>query len=305
MAQEWTTGSLGGYLANAKLSKTVRYAAQPMLRFRQFATVTEEFGKSKGDTINFNKVSNLATSGGTLVETSTIPKTELTIVKGTLTLTEYGLGVNISGKVKDLSEINVDNMITKALKNDQVKVLDKAVYTEMATANICYVGSGTASGVITSNGTATASATSNMNAYHAKGIIDYMMATMKAPPVDGEYYFSILTVAAARGLHDDLEAIWKYTQYPANGEIGRYYKARFVRDTYSMNNAIGNSSITGEGFFFGDDAIMEAVAVPEEIRADPPTDGGRSWNLYWYAILGFKIIWAGDPDNRIVRWTSA
>lgn len=71
-----------------------------------------------------------------------------------------------------------------------------------------------------------------------------------------------------------------------------------------MNNAIGNSSITGEAYFFGDDAVLEAVAVPEEMRADPPTDAGRCNNLYWYAILGFKIIWQGDPDERIVKWDS-
>lgn len=68
-----------------------------------------------------------------------------------------------------------------------------------------------------------------------------------------------------------------------------------------MSNAIGNSSVGGEAYFFGDDAVLEAVAVPEEMRADPPTDGGRCNNLYWYAILGFKIIWAGDPDERIVK----
>lgn len=221
---EWTTSSLGGYLANAVLSKQVREAAQAQLRFRQFATVQEEFGKQRSATVNFNKVSNVATAGGTLVETSTIPKTQVTIAQGTLTLTEYGLGVNVTGKVKSLSEINVDNMITKALKNDQVKVLDAAVETQMDACDLRYVCYGTASGVWCTAGTATNSATSNLNAYHTKNIIDKMMGTYNVPPVDGEYYFGILTVTAARGLHDDLESVWKSKmgRLPHYGEADSY-----------------------------------------------------------------------------------
>jgi hypothetical protein len=71
-----------------------------------------------------------------------------------------------------------------------------------------------------------------------------------------------------------------------------------------MSNAIGNSSVAGEAYFFGDDAVLEAVAIPEEMRADPPSDAGRSNNLYWYALLGFKIIWRLDPDARIVKYDS-
>lgn len=175
----------------------------------QFAVVQEEFGKNRSATVNFNKVSNVATAGGTLVESAPVPKTQVTITQGTLTLTEYGLGVNITGKVKSLSELNVDNMITKALKNDQVKVLDAAVESQMDACDLRYVGYGTSSGVWCTAGTATNTATSNLNAYHVKNIIDKMMGTYNVPPCDGEYFFGILTVTAARGLHDDLESVWK------------------------------------------------------------------------------------------------
>jgi hypothetical protein len=72
-----------------------------------------------------------------------------------------------------------------------------------------------------------------------------------------------------------------------------------------MDNTIGSSNVTGEGYFFGDEAVMEGVAIPMEIRTETPTDFGRSNKFAWYSILGYKIMWAGDPDNRIVKWTSA
>jgi hypothetical protein len=52
MGQEWVTATLGGSLANPKLSKELREAAQPLMKFRQFATVKEAFGKGVADTVN-------------------------------------------------------------------------------------------------------------------------------------------------------------------------------------------------------------------------------------------------------------
>lgn len=90
MGLEWVTSSLGGNLANPRLSKEVRIAAQAETKFRQFCTVKEAFGKGVADSVNFDKVTNVVTSGGTLVETTTMPTTYFTIAKSTLTVYEYG-----------------------------------------------------------------------------------------------------------------------------------------------------------------------------------------------------------------------
>jgi hypothetical protein len=88
--QIWATSSLGGYMAAPFLSKEVRAAAQPLMRFMQFCTTKEDFGKGRGDSILFDKIGNVATAGGTLVETTTMPSTNFEMTQGTLTLTEYG-----------------------------------------------------------------------------------------------------------------------------------------------------------------------------------------------------------------------
>jgi len=86
----WVTNSLGSYLSNDYLSTKWRMQAQPLAKFRQFTTVKEAFGKGKGENLNFDKISNLATEGGVLTETNTMPVTQLLIYKGTLTMEELG-----------------------------------------------------------------------------------------------------------------------------------------------------------------------------------------------------------------------
>ena len=88
--QLWVTNSLGGYLSNNVLSKQIRHSAQPLMKFRQFTDAESAAGRSRGDKVFFNKISNISTAGGTLSETDTIPKRNYTIIQSTLTVTEYG-----------------------------------------------------------------------------------------------------------------------------------------------------------------------------------------------------------------------
>lgn len=86
--QIWLVNSLGNYLSNSELSKKVRYRAQTLQKFRQFVDPEPAAGKNSGDSVFFNKISNISTAGGTLSETSTIPKRNYLIKQGTLTVTE-------------------------------------------------------------------------------------------------------------------------------------------------------------------------------------------------------------------------
>lgn len=73
-----------------------------------------------------------------------------------------------------------------------------------------------------------------------------------------------------------------------------------------MSAAIGANSI-GEAVIFGDDAVIEGVVIPEEIRAKVPDDYGRSKGIAWYFLGGWKRVWdfAADGEQRIVHVTSA
>jgi hypothetical protein len=57
-----------------------------------------------------------------------MPETNFTIMQGTMTITEYGNSVPYTGKLDDLSEQPVKEIINKVLKNDAKKALDQQAY---------------------------------------------------------------------------------------------------------------------------------------------------------------------------------
>lgn len=306
MGQLWVTSSLGGYLGNRKLSRTIRHAAQPLMKFRQFCNIKEVLGKNKNDLIFFDKISNVATAGGTLVETNTMPETQVTIQTGTILVTERGNSVPFTGKLETLAEFDVDNIVTVALRNDEAKVLDAAVAAQFVLSQIKYAClTASTAGVFESaaNDTATGSNTStvNLDMYHLKECVDKLL-TLNVPKYDGENYICIASVNAIRGIknHSDWTDAAKYgdPERLFSGEVGRIEGVRIIRETNFLANNRGGGAI-GEAVMFGADAVMEAVALQEEIRAKIPTDYGRSRGVAWYGILGFQKIWdrAGDAGE--------
>lgn len=323
--QLWSVNAAGGYLSNTKLSKTLRQAAQPMFKFRQFTRMEKAIGKGKGDTVDFNKVSNIQTAGGTISETNRIPESNILITRGTLTMDEYGNSIPYTGKLDELSEFSVDNMITKALRDDLAKVLDSAVATQFKSGDVIYIPTSASAGTWDTDGTASTTATANLSVFHVKEIIDAMKtgqfggttlgtnAGNPVPTYDGENYICIASVKALRGIKDDpdWEELMKYAnpEKALQGEVGRFYGCRFIETnhTSALSNGVGTNSVLGEAVFFGADPVIEAVAVPEEIRAKIPEDYGRSKGIAWYGLMGFKRVWdlTTDKEEHIVRVTSA
>ena len=87
-----------------------------------------------------------------------------------------------------------------------------------------------------------------------------------------------------------------------SGEIGKYYSARAVETTHYLHNTSGDGTDNGQAIFIGDDAVAEAIAIPEEIRANVPADFGRDQALAWYALLGYQKTWeySTDAEEHIV-----
>ena len=303
----WATSTQGGYRYSPLLSKEVAMAAQPDMKFVQYCGVKEEWGKNAGETFLFDKVGNISTQGGTLTETSTIPARDYRLYQSTATLKEYGNSIPWTRKYDDLAQTNDRQTPVKNLKNDYSKVMDTAAEAQYDACKIRYVGTATDGGAFTTDGTATATCTSALNAYHVRQIVDYMYQTMKAEPYDGMNYMAIVSTNARRGVYDDLESVMQYTKFPVSGELGKYYDCRFIKTNHALDNTIGNGSSYGEAYFFGgnEDPVKVGWSTKLEVRPKEITDYGRSKGLAWYCICGFKIFWAGDPDNNIVKYDSA
>jgi len=308
--QIWAVDSLGGYLASDSLSQKIRHAAQPMMKFRQFVDPEGGMGKGRGDTILFDKISNISTAGGTLSETSTIEKRNYTIKQGSLTVVEYGNAIPFTLKAKTLAEVDVPEIVKTVLRNDMAKVLDSAAATQFKTARFKAVCTNTATTVFTTNSIATATAAASMSDKNVRDVIDYMKKAL-IPRYDGMNYMCIASTTSIRGLYDYFEqkiiTSDKSMAAPMySGEIGSYYGCRFLEETSVLSNVLGSGTQYGEAVFFGADAIREGIVIPEEIRIDLPKDFGRDQGIAWYYLGGFVKTWdyATDAEERIVHVTS-
>lgn len=311
--QYWQVNTAGGYLANPRLSRQLRRAAQPLMKFRQFVRPEPGYGKNVGDKIEFLRISNVQSSGRALNETEKMPETNVIVSKGELVVKEYGNSIPYTGKVEALAEFSVENIITVALRDDMAKVLDKACAEEFKNTKVKYIPTGTPSNpsfVIRNNGT-TVAATRDVSVFDVKNIVDYMKQVLFVPPYDGENYICICSVNFARMIKDDpdWEDAAKYgdPERLFRGEIGRYYGVRFIEETNALSPVLGSTSYKGEAVFFGADPVVEGVVIPEEIRAKIPEDYGRSKGVAWYYLGGFKITWeTGNPgEAKIVHVTSS
>jgi N4-gp56 family major capsid protein len=305
--QIWVTNSLGGYFYSLNLSDELRTAVQPMCKFRQFASVKDasQQGKSKGNTYTWDTVLDVATPGALLTETSTIPETNFTIVQGTLTIDEAGVAVPYTGKLEALSKFAAREPIMKSLRNDATKYFDSKAYDQFNLCALRVAGTSSTTITLTTNGTVTATTSQAFNTNHHKLIID-LMKERNIPAYTADDYYAISWPTTYRTFKNSLESIKQYTTEGfgmiMNGEIGRYENCRFVEQTNIAKAGTTNSDWI---FFFGDDTVAEAVAVPEEVRAKIPTDYGRSRGIAWYYLGGFGLVHTTASQCRVVKWTSA
>jgi N4-gp56 family major capsid protein len=305
--QVWSTNALGGYMWSPNLSRKLRTALQPMVRFRQFCDAKEAFGLGIGQTFNWNIYSDVQQAGGTLSESQVMPETNFTITQNSLTITEYGNSVPFTKKLDDLSEQPVTEIIHKVLKNDARKVLDTAANGQFNASPLRVWASSTSSLTVNTNGTVSGTNSVLTNTL-VKAVADYM-AEQNIPAFDGVNYMAIFRPTPLRTFKNNLETINQYTpegwHVIMNGEKGRYEGIRFIEQTNVPVTVFPSAAtVTDRGYFFGSDTVVEAFAIPEEIRGKIPTDYGRSRGIAWYAELGFGIAHTEVPGSRILVWDS-
>jgi len=262
--------------------------------------------------------SDVATNGGALVETNTMPETNFTIVQGTLTITEAGNSVPYSGKLDNLSKFPVMELIQKVLKNDAVKTFDRFAWNQFNQTLLRAIptgGTDTAAITLYTNGTVTGTNSVAFNNAHAKSIVD-TMKERNIPAYLGDDYYALAWPTTLRSFKNNLETIHQYSdtgfKLIMNGEIGRYENVRFVEQT-NIAKGTGTDGVTSTPwtrgvsdwiFFFGNDTVAEAIAVPEEMRGKIPSDYGRSKGVAWYYLGGFGIVHTLAANARIVKWDS-
>ena len=319
--QNWLSSADGAYFSNDKLSRDLIAKAQPQMRFRQFVTRKNEFGKREGQSLLFDKVMDVENAGGQIAEGQPIPRTGFKIAQGTCTAVPYGNSIPWTEEFENFSEFDVRDPIQSRLVDDMAKAIDKAVEAQFKATKITYVPqSGTDfRWAVDGSGTVGVPANRAITLVDIKNIVDALKSGIyddgtnsyslaPCPSFDAENYMAILSTGGCRDLMDDSgwredvrygdpERLWA-------GEVGRIYRTRFVEENHILDQDVGTAGNT-LGYVFGKESVMETRVVPEEVRRGIPGDFGRDRALAWYALLGHKIIWeynaTTEPDNRIVR----
>jgi hypothetical protein len=175
------------------------------------------------------------------------------------------------------------------LLRTQSKFFDISAFNQFnATTNRVAPSSGNSTTAVTLT-TNSATATTNnveLGTGHIKAVSD-LMKESNVPPFADDDYFCISHPSTYRTFKNSLEGIKQYTVMGIteifSGEIGRYENFRFIEqnfipkggandsttfDPYTGTADAWNNAKSSWAFFFGGDTVTEAIALPEEIRAD-------------------------------------
>lgn len=177
---------------------------------------------------------------------------------------------------------------------------DNAICTVFKTAEFKAVCSAAGTTVITTNGSATAVSTVSLSSTNVKDIVDFLRQKQVPKYRNGKRYVGILSINSMRGLYDDIESFDKYTEphEKFNYEVGEYYQTRFIEDDSYLSNVIGKASVLGEGLIFGDEAILEVLAMEAKVvGAMDPAELGRLLYLGWWGIVDWYKFWSQSTDD--------
>lgn len=332
--QVWMLSAQGGYFANPALSRNLYKVSQPNVIFEQFVDEEENFGKSRGDILDYNKVFNVNVSGSELVEGVRIPQANFTIGRGRVVAKEYGLAIPWTSKYALLSQFEPEDPIQSALTDDRAKTHDRVFARNFKGSLVKYIPTGTAgsptatwdlSPTLGADGiqyTTSTSATRDLQLFDLKNIVDAFRkgvfgasATGAAQPVKpftGTDFAMIAAVDTCRAIFDDpdFEEAIKYgdPQRLWNGENGRIYATRIFMEQYNLS-LLGTSGYKGAGMMFGKQTVKRITVVPPEMRRAIPGDYGRDLGMCWYSVFGSDTIWkynvTSEPMNSIVEIASA
>lgn len=330
----WSTPSRGGYLYADNLSDHLRMQLQNTCKFRAFADPKEDaIGLHKGNTYRWDRISAIENRGGPIDELQRMPESQASVGQSELTVREFGNSVPYSNLLDLMSEIAVKDAIDLVLRDDARGTLDRAAayqYFQTPLRVSPTSGTSTTSIVLTTNSAASTTNNIALGLGHVKAISD-QMKDRNIPAYDGDDYAAISHASTLTTVRDSMEGIHQYTETGVNlifrGEIGRYRNVRFVEQTevpkghandaafssssasanyiYTASNDAWNNGLSSWCLFFGSDTVVEAPAVPEEVRAKLPGDYGRDMGLAWYYLGGFGLTHSDATNARCVLWDSA
>lgn len=297
MAMNTATASGGGLtplsgVIQTVFSQEVLLAAQPLLKFDQFAVEKTELNVSPGMTIQFLGYDNISL-GGKLTEGTQMTTKTLATNTRSVTVYEYGNAVAVSELLLQVAFRDVMADAAVLLGRDYATVVDAEERAVLETTTQKVYGGRKASHDLLL-------AADILDVRAIKDAVE-VLSTKNIPKVNGDFYVCFVHPHQSRNLRDDSAWI-NAAQYGDpdrifNGEIGRIEDVVFIETTdlsivaKNTGPATQNTLVdTYKAILFGAEAFAKAVALPVEMRDNGIVDFGREHALAWYNIMGFGTL---------------
>jgi N4-gp56 family major capsid protein len=284
-----------------------------------FTKKVNSFGRGMGETITlpYYKPVDEPTSAQ-LEEETRIPIDQLQMGTYTITIKEWGRGVEFTSLAKDLSALDPEAGAQKALKDQMMLAMDTAAAQAFTGTNakVAFIPTSLTGGVFDTDGTPSTSALVNLTKDHMGVLRDYLANVLHTPFYDGEWYIGLFATKALRGLKND-RVLMSFDKYLRKGdilyrnEVGMIENIRTVEINHenALSDSIGSGNVLGEGVVFGEDAVGRIEVEYPHLRADMnyKSDFGRKKAVVWYGTVAYDVLFqsANDRECRIVKIGSA
>lgn len=315
----WTyDATTGVYKSHAMSAELLKLAALEF-KFVPFTKKITAFGRKMGETITLPYYKPLTEpTSAELEEKTRIPIDPLTMGQYTITIKEWGRGVEYTSLAEDLSALSPNDGAQKALKDQMSLSMDAAAAAAFTGTNakIAFQPTSLTNGTFDTDGTPSTTALVNLTKDHLGVIRDYLANTIHAPFYTGDHYIMLAATKALRGLKNDrvIQAFNLYLQKGDllyRGEIGMVESIRCIEVNHenALSNGIGSGSVLGEAVVFGSDAVGRIEIDYPHLRVDPNYKGdfGRRKAVAWYGTVAFDVMFQSSTDRecRIVKIGSA
>ena len=315
----WTYDAASGIYKSHAMSADLLKLAALKFKIVPFTKKVNSFGRGMGETITlpYYKPVDEPTSAQ-LEEETRIPIDQLQMGTYTITIKEWGRGVEFTSLAKDLSALDPEAGAQKALKDQMMLAMDTAAAKAFTGSNakVAFIPTSLTGGVFDTDGTPSTTALVNLTKDHMGVLRDYMANVLHTPFYEGEWYIGLFATKALRGLKND-RVLMSFDKYLRKGdilyrnEVGMIESIRTVEINHenALSDSIGSGNVLGEGVVFGEDAVGRIEVEYPHLRADMnyKSDFGRKKAVAWYGSVAYDVLFqsADDRECRIVKIGSA
>jgi len=293
----WANFLAGGY------DKFVRYQLRSRPMFRQMVDVHPVDVTNPGPTVTISVAQEFSALATTPLTETVDPDAVAppAPIRTTVTLNEYGNANLRTLKLASLAFVQVDPILANVLGKNMLDTVDKLVQ------NVCDTGTyilGANGGTIKSQASGFSEGAVAAGDKFSDNLANYATTLMRRRNAPGrnttggaeESYFAIIHPDVAVDVRSNTGWLSPHqyvdTSNIYNAEIGAYQGARYVTSPRCTVVADGSTSTpVYRTYFFGQEAIVEAMQIAPHFVIGPQTDKlRRFFPIGWHALGGWAIL---------------